>query len=180
MRKWFAKKMIDRFGAQYSYDVSYMEHMLETSPDAFFKFMAVTKLSRHAESAPRDALFAARIVGAMTEDCGPCVQLVVDMAREAGVADATVAAILRHDPGGMSEDAALGFRFADAVIRRCATQDEVREAIRTQWGDKGVIDLTFALQVSRLYPMTKAGLGFAETCSRIAVGDRPVDVAKAA
>lgn len=180
MRKWFAKKMIDRFGAQYDYDVSYMRHMLETSPAAFFKFMAVTKLSRHIETAPRDAAFAARIVGAMTEDCGPCVQLVVNMAREAGMSDKDIDAVLRRDPDAMSEDAATGFRFADAVARRDSEDDNARSEVRKRWGDSGVLDLTFALQVSRLYPMAKAGLGFAKTCSRVTVGERPVDVAKAA
>lgn len=180
MRKWFAKKMIDKFGTHYGYDVGYMRAMLEASPSAFFKFLAVTKLSRHAEAAPKEVLFAARIVGAMTEDCGPCVQLVVDMAREADVSDADIDAVLRRDPAAMSQNVAIGYRFADAVARRTVGEDEARDAVRAAWGEKGVIDLTFALQGSRLYPMTKAGLGFAKACVRINVGDRPVAVAKAA
>lgn len=179
MRRWIAGKAIDRFGAQFDYDVGYMRWLLSVSPHAFFKFLAVTKLSRHAEAAPQKALFAARIVGAMTEDCGPCVQLVVDMARAAMVPDGDIDAILRRDERAMSDEAALAFRFADAVARR-ENADEQREAVRARWGDQGVVDLTFALQASRLYPMVKAGLGYARECVRVKIGGKPVDVARAA
>jgi alkylhydroperoxidase family enzyme len=171
--------MLYALSARYRYDVSYMRHLLEASPSAFFKFIAVSKPSRHAEAAPKEALFAAKLVGAMTEDCGPCVQIVVDMAREAGVPDVDIAAVLSRDIAAMSEAARIGFQFADRVARR-EDADEFREEARGHWGDKGVIDLTFALQVSRLYPMTKAGLGYAKECVRVTVGDRPVAVAKAA
>lgn len=180
MRKWFAKAMIDRFGRKYDYDVSYMRAMLDASPEAFFKFIAVTKLSLHAEAAPKDAVFAAKLVGTLIEDCGPCTQLVADMAREAGVADDVIAAILSRDESAMSADAAIGYLFADAVARRSDDEDAARERVRTAWGEKGVIDLTFALQISRLYPMTKAGLGYAKTCSRVMIGERAIAVAKAA
>lgn len=179
MRRWIARKAINRFGAQFDYDVGYMRWLLSVSPSAFFKFLAVTKLSRHAEAAPQTALFAARIVGAMTEDCGPCVQLVVDMARAARVPDGDIDAILRRDERAMSDEAALAFRFADAVARR-ENADERREAVRSRWGDRGVVDLTFALQASRLYPMVKAGLGYARECVRVKIGGKPVDVARAA
>lgn len=179
MRRWIAGKFLDRFAARYDYDVSYMRALLATSPSVFFKFLAVTKLSRHAEAAPRDALAAARLVGAMTEDCGPCVQIVVDMAREAGVADNEIDAVLRRDPSAMNADTALGFDFADAVARRTGEDDDARDRVRAKWGDKAVVDLTFALQASRLFPMVKAGLGFARECTRVKVGERPVAVAKA-
>ncbi|HNR76183.1 MAG TPA: hypothetical protein PKM48_03580 [Parvularculaceae bacterium] len=179
MRRWIAQRMIDRFGAHYRCDVGYMRHMLDISSPAFFKFIAVAKMSRHGETAPRDALFAARLVGAMTEDCGPCVQIVVDMAREARMADHEIDAVLRRDIAAMSRDAAIAFRFADAVARR-ETADAEREEVRKAWGEKAVIDLTFALQASRLYPMVKAGLGFARECVRVKVGDNQVAVAKAA
>jgi alkylhydroperoxidase family enzyme len=179
MRRFIARKMIAAFGAKYRYDVSYMRAMLETSPTAFFRFLEATKLSRHAEAAPKAALAAARLVGAMSEDCGPCVQIVVDMAREAGVADADIAAILSRDIHAMSEDAAIGFVFADRVARR-EDADAIRDEVRTKWGDKGVLDLTFAVQGSRLFPMIKSGMGYAKECVRVTVGERPVAVAKAA
>jgi len=180
MLRFFAERGLKAFSERYAYDVSYMRHMLKVSPAAFFKFAKLTELSQHCEAAPKDALFAAKLVGAVTEDCGPCVQIAVNMAREAGVDPAQIEAVLKRDRAAMNEDAALGFQFADAVVRRAPSEDEVRDAVRTQWGEAAVIDLTLAVQIGRVYPMVKAGLGFAKTCGRVSIDDAPVDVVKEA
>lgn len=179
MRKWIANRYLDRFSARYRYDVSYLRALLESSPAGFFKFAPFSKLAAHREAAPVTSVFAAKLVGAMSEDCGPCVQIVVDMAREAGVADDDIAAILSRDIPAMSEDAAIGFLFADRIARR-EDAYAIRAEVRAKWGDKGVVDLTFAVQIARLAPMVKAGLGYAKECVRVTVGERPVAVAKAA
>jgi hypothetical protein len=177
MLKSIARSRIRAFSKHYDYDTSYMETVLDTSPAAFFKFANLTKAAQHRESAPIDAYFAAKIAGARAEDCGPCTQLVVDMALEAGMARDQIEAVLRRDFEAMSDDTVLGFRFAEAVIHRAPNENEVRDAVRVAWGEKGVIDLTFSLQLGRMFPMVKAGLGFAKECRRVTVGDKAVDVA---
>jgi alkylhydroperoxidase family enzyme len=171
--------MLARFAARYSYDVSYLRAILAASPAGFFKFAAATRLATHREAAPKEALYAAKLVGARHEDCGPCVQLVVDMARAAGVSDSDIDAVLRRDASAMSAPAEIGFRFAAALVEKGAELDAARDAVRARWGDKGVVDLTFATQASRLFPMVKAGLGYARACTKIQIGDRTV-AAKAA
>jgi hypothetical protein len=181
MRSWIARRTLRAFARRYGYDVSYLLMMLNHSPAAFFKFAPVMKAAAHREAVPIDASFTAKIVGALAEDCGPCTQLVVDMALEAGMPRDQIEAVLRRDPKAMNEATLLGFRFADAVVRRAAeAEDEFRDAVRTQWGPKGVIDLTLALQMGRMFPMVKAGLGYAKECRRVAVGGNNVDVVKQA
>ena len=116
------------------------------------------------------------------EDCGPCAQLVVDMALEAGVPKDQIEAgvVVRRDLRAMNDSVVLAFRFADAIVRRSADEDEHRDAIRAQWGQKGVIDLTFALQMGRMFPMMKAALGYAKECRRISVDGKQIDVVKQA
>jgi hypothetical protein len=80
----------------------------------------------------------------------------------------------------MNEDVALAFRFADAILNRLPGEDDVREAVRAQWGENGVIDLTLSLQIGRIFPMVKAGLGYARECRRVEVAGRPVDVVRRA
>jgi hypothetical protein len=139
------------------------------------------KAAAHREVVPIDASFAAKIVGSLAEDCGPCTQLVVDMALEAGMPEDQIEAVLRRDVRAMNEATTLGFRFADAVARRATeAEDEFRDAVQAQWGQKGVIDLTLALQMGRMFPMVKAGLGYARECRRVAVGGNNVDVVKQA
>ncbi|GJL93833.1 MAG: hypothetical protein DHS20C05_02380 [Hyphococcus sp.] len=178
MLKFFAERGLKDFSDRYDYDVSYMRHMLEISPAAFLKFSKLTELAQHCDAAPVDALFAAKLVGAVTEDCGPCVQLVVNMAREAGVEPAQIEAILKRDHNGMNADAALGFCFADAIVRRAPFEDEVRNDVRASWGEAGIIDLTMAVQIGRVFPMVKAGMGFAKECRRVTIDDTPIDVIK--
>ena len=180
MRSWFARRLLRRYSNHYSYDTSYLEMLLKESPAAFFKFAPLMKALRHREVVPVGASFAAGLVGAKAEDCGPCAQLVVDMALEAGVPKDQIEAVVRRDVRAMNDGVVLAFRFADAIVRQSADADEHRDAVRAQWGQKGVIDLTFALQMGRIYPMMKAALGFAKECRRISVDGNLIDVIKQA
>jgi hypothetical protein len=180
MRKFIARRMLRAFARRYGYDTSYMEMMLRESPRAFFKFAPVMKAAAHRDVVPVEAAFAAKITGALTEDCGPCTQLTVDMALEAGVAKDQIEAVLRRDVHAMHEATALGFRFADAIVHHSADDDVHRDAVRARWGEKGVIDLSMALQMGRLFPMVKLALGYARECRRVTVAGDQVDVIKQA
>jgi len=180
MRSWIARRMLRATSKRYGYDTSYLEMMLKESPSAFFKFAPVMKAAGHREVVPVDASFAAKLVGALAEDCGPCTQLVVDMALEAGMPKDQIEAVLRRDPRAMNDATVLGYRFGDAVVRRSQDDGEYRDAVRAEWGEKGVIDLTLALQMGRMFPMVKAGLGYAKECRRVTVDGHNVDVIKQA
>ena len=180
MRNWIARRMLRATAKRYGYDTTYLDMMLSESPAAFFKFASLMKASSHREVVPLEASFAAKIVGALAEDCGPCTQLCVDMALEAGMPRDQIEAVLRRDPRAMHDSTRLAFRFADAVVRLTPDDEEFRDAVRAQWGQKGVIDLTMALQMGRMFPMVKAGLGYAKECRRVTVDGRDVDVIKQA
>ena len=180
MRKFIARRMLRAFNKRYGYDTSYVETILRESPAAFFKFAPVMKAANHREVVPVEASFAAKITGGMAEDCGPCTQLTVDMAVEAGMAKDQIEAVLRRDVRAMTPDVALGFRFADAIVHRTADDETCREAVRARWGEKGVIDLAMGLQVGRLFPMMKLALGYARECRRVSVGGHQIDVIKQA
>jgi hypothetical protein len=180
MRSFFARRILRAFSKRYHYDVSYLDYMLTQSPGAFFKFAGLAKASSHRDAVPAEASFAAKISGAMAEDCGPCAQLAVDMALQAGMARDQIEAVIRRDVHAMNAETALGFAFANAVLRRSDDQDEWREAVRARWGEKGVIDLAMALQMSRLFPMMKLALGYARECRRVSVDGHGIDVVKQA
>ncbi|MGA7803332.1 hypothetical protein [Bradyrhizobium sp.] len=180
MRKFIARRMLRAFSRRYGYDAGYLEMMLQESPAAFFKFAPVTKAAAHREVVPVEAGFAAKITGAMAEDCGPCTQLTIDMALEAGMAKDQIEAVLRRDVGAMAAATAHGFRFAEAIVTHAADGERHRDAVRARWGEKGVIDLTMALQMGRLFPMVKTALGYAKECRRVTVAGHQIDVVKQA
>ena len=180
MLKWMFGRFIDRFAKRYSYDVSYMRDLLATDTAAFMAFSKVQGLSGYRK-APRDALAAAGIVGTLAEDCGPCTQISVDIATEAGVAPATLRAILAGDEAGMGEAAALAWRFAKASLARDMERcDPLREEIVRRWGEAGLVAIGLTLTKARMYPTLKYALGYGKACSRVTVAGEPASLALAA
>lgn len=170
MMRFLTHRLLDAFARRHGADVAYLHAMVDASPAAFRKFGKVSSLASHREAVPVGASHAARLVGTLVEDCGPCIQLVADMARNAGMDESQIVAVLTGDHGAMSREVALASAFANALARRREDLGDLREQVRERWGERGVIDLTFATQMSRLFPMVKAGLGFAATCGAIRLG----------
>ncbi len=151
-------RVIRRFESQYGYDATYMHEIADASIAAFFKLALAQAMNTHRESISLDALHAARIAAARFEDCGPCAQLVVNMALEAGVAPAMVRAIVARDLPRLSSDAALGLRLTDAVLAHEST-DGIRQDVIARFGDKGLITLAYSIAATRIYPTMKRALG---------------------
>lgn len=172
-------RIIDRFGDRYDYDATYMHEILDVSIAAFFKLAMAQAMSTHREGLPLTALFAARITAVRFEDCGPCAQLVVNMALEAGVAAATVRAIVARDFDAMGEDAALGVAFADAVLAHAST-DALRARALATYGERGLVTLAYAIAATRIYPTMKRVLGYAHTCEQLRVEGDVVPAVRAA
>jgi hypothetical protein len=82
----------------------------------------------------------------MAEDCGPCSQLAVTMAERQGVAPAVIKAIVAGDEHAMTPDAALAYRFAQAVLRHDPGADALREQIVARWGRRALVSLAWAAQ----------------------------------
>lgn len=177
--KFFARRAIKKFAERYNYNADYMYHMLDVAPAAFAKFAPLSRVAAHRDVLPAETAAAAKIRGAMAEDCGPCAQLSIDMAREAGVDESQIAAIVQQDVEAMQETTALGFHFAMAVLANTPQVTICRDAVRAKWGDQGVVELTLALQISRVFPMLKAGLGYAESCQRLQSGTQQFDMIRA-
>ena len=172
----FALRGVER---RYGYDTTYLAALLRDDPAGFYKFALVGLAANHRAAAPVEAYYAAKIVAAMAEDCGPCTQLMVAMAREAGVPGDQVAAVLGRRTEAMSDATARGFAFADAVIGRRPEADAARDAVREAWGDRAVSALTLGMAVGRTFPMVKAGLGYARECRLVVVDGEAVPVVRA-
>lgn len=171
--------IIRRFEARYGYDATYMHEIADASVPAFFKLGLAQAMNTHRESVSLDALYAARIAAVRFEDCGPCAQLVVNMALEAGVKPAMVRAIVARDLPRLSGDASLGLRLADAALAHQST-DGIREEVVSRFGDKGLISLAYSIAATRIYPTMKRALGHARTCERLRVEGENVVAARAA
>ncbi|HEY1632344.1 MAG TPA: hypothetical protein VGF56_13585 [Rhizomicrobium sp.] len=170
--------VLRRFERRYSYDATYLHELACISLAGFRRFVKMQRALNWPDKAPREAWHAAAIAGALTEDCGPCVQIGTDKAIEAGVKPEILAALLSGQPAGA--DAQLAFDYARALLTASDTLDALREQVEARWGKRTLIALTYAAMAARNFPTLKRALGHAKTCQRVRIGDTSVTVLKAA
>lgn len=179
MLKSLLARQIGKMESRWGYDASYIRRVLAVSPSGLLRFGLVSSMV-DAKAAPAAAIAAAKLVGTLAEDCGPCVQIVVDMAAADGVAPQVLRAILAEDEAAMGADAALARRFARASLcRDMAAADPLRDQIAGRWGDKGLVAVSLALTTARMYPTLKYALGYGKACSKVTVDGRAAPMAHA-
>ncbi|MBV9332072.1 MAG: hypothetical protein JOZ55_11010 [Alphaproteobacteria bacterium] len=165
------------FERRYAYDGSYMHEMLDASTPGFLRYAIMQSAGGSWRAgAPVNAWCAAGIAGALVEDCGPCVQIASDMAVEAGMAPATVAALLSGTP--TDADAQLGFDYGRALLNASDNLDELRERIEARWGRKALLAISLRAMTGRNFPVLKRALGHAKSCQRVRVGNAEIAVAQ--
>lgn len=174
MLKFMLSRWLDGFERTWRYDASYMRLVLRVGPASLLKFAIGTRAA-DVRAAPGEALIAAGLVGTLAEDCGPCVQIAVDIAAANGVSPSVLRAIVAGDEVAMGQTAALAWRFARASLARdMATVDPLRDEIVRRWGEKGLVAIGLSLTTARMYPTLKYALGYGRTCSKVVVGGQDV------
>ncbi len=174
MLSWLIRRRIDEFEARHAYDMSYVREMLAASPKAALLFSRALEIGRFQRGVPADVFHVVKLVGVLHEDCGPCVQLGVQLASAAGVAPETLRAVVRGDYPSLPEPCRLAAEFARGVLTRDPDTDELRAQLVKRYGKLGLVSLALALTSSRLYPTVKVALGFGKTCSQVEVAGKVV------
>ena len=160
MLKRFLKRRVEAFERQWDYDATYLKEVVEASPAAMVKITFAQPLVHHRDGAPRDAWLAAAIATTKAADCAPCFELVLKMARASGMADPLVVAIASGVEEAMTEEAALGYAFARAVLARDIEESaRLRAKIVRTWGRKALVALSTAVATASFYPTLKWGMG---------------------
>lgn len=171
MIRYMFNKFLVSMQNRYDYDVSYMQEILNEDLSAFIKFMGFQTMSSHMKHLPVEQAFAARIRAIIWDDCGPCTQLVVNMALEAGVEPDIVQAIVAKDLDKLPEETRLVVEFTELVLAHNPEADELRKTVENLWGRKGVITLAYCISSCRVYPAVKYAMGYGQACSRIDVNE---------
>ncbi|HWE75232.1 MAG TPA: hypothetical protein VG328_18885 [Stellaceae bacterium] len=170
MLKWFLRRQIAGFERAWNYDATYLREMNDIDPKALTTFWKVQRLTRYRKGVPLAPYCAAGIVAAMSEDCGPCTQLGIDMAERQGVDPAILRAVVARDYQAMPFEVALAVRFTEATLRHAPEADDLREEVVRHWGRRGLISLSFAMLAARMYPTLKYALGHGQACTRLKIG----------
>jgi hypothetical protein len=124
--------------------------------------------SNYRRALPKDAFHIARLATDKVEDCGTCVQIVVNLALKDGVAAQLLQAALDEDFANMPLDLVDVYNFATSIANREDAPD-LRQRLIARYGDEAFIELALAVAVPRVYPTLKRALGYAVSCSKVNV-----------
>jgi hypothetical protein len=174
MFKWLMHRGMARFERRWNYDATYVHEMIEADPWAAWMLQRAASLGTYRKGVPADALAAAGLTAVKHEDCGPCTQLGVSMAEQAGIDPNVLRAVLTETPAMMNPDVALAWRFTRATLDRDPAAQRYRDEIVQRWGTKAVMSLAFAIVTARLYPTVKYAMGHGQACTRIVVAGAPI------
>jgi len=179
MLKWIIRNRLAAFERKYEYDMSYAREILDADTRAFFAFARIGGIGAYRKDVPKNMYWGAKLVGTVSEDCGPCTQLLVAMAIEDGADPKMLSAVLANNEAAMTEEVLLGVRFARAALAHAPEADEHRDEILKRHGQRAIVSLSFAICAARFYPTLKYALGHGKACQRVVVAGEPVAVARA-
>lgn len=165
MLRWLIRRRLDVEEKKLGESVDYLRHVVDVSPAAFLRFASVMPFANSRKTLPQDAWFVAQIVAAQNEDCGTCLQITVNLARQSGVDRGLLRATLDGDCHAMSQEMVDVYEFTKCVIHATGEEDALREALRKRYGDRALIELSYAIASARIPPTVKRSLGFAKSCS---------------
>jgi alkylhydroperoxidase family enzyme len=145
--------------------MDWVRDFYRVSPSGFWKFTRFLPLARHRQAASKEAFAIAHLIGARSEDCGGCVQIVVNRALGDGVDPAVLRAVLDDRPQELAPDLAAVMAYAKAVADRGDDVVDRSAALCRSIGETAVCELAVAVATARLFPVIRRGLGHAESCA---------------
>jgi hypothetical protein len=161
-----SRQALQDFGRRFDYDVSYLLELADISPEAFRAFEAAMPMSRVQKAAPAEALHIAKIAGMRAQDCGPCTELSLKLAREAGLAESVIQGAL-HGGKGLSPEQLEIHDYARAVALNENLDPGLLFRLEARLGKAAVAEIAVNLVGVRIYPTLKRALGHAKSCALV-------------
>lgn len=167
--KWLLHRFISQFEQRFDYNMGYARELLDTSLRAFMLYTLMGQPAAYRRDVPKDAWYTVKIVAARAEDCGPCLQLVMNMAEADGVPASTRRAVWARDEAAMSEDVRLAWRYAEAAFAHAPDLGDCCAAIEQRWGRRALHSLALSMTASRGFPALKYALGHGQHCQAVRI-----------
>lgn len=143
--------------------LDYMRDIAAHAPAAFRLLGRVSQLGQSLK--PSHAAHLAGLGAAMHDDCGTCVQIHINLARQDGVSEDTLRRAVMGEAGTLPPPLAEAFRFGEAVAANDPEMHEVRETLEAALGKRAVFEMAVGIGFARFYPTVKRALGHAKSCA---------------
>lgn len=162
MIRWLAHKLIDRAEARLGVPLEYTHTIADADIGLLSRYNRIFGFLDPIRHVPVEAYHTARLIGALSADCGSCVEAEINLAKSAGMGEPMIRSILTG--GELPEPLEAVARLSRAVTSDRGDDADAREVIRSAYGDKGLIELSFAMNGAALLPSIKRAMGHATTC----------------
>jgi hypothetical protein len=149
--------------------LDYQRDMAAAAPGSALRLQEIARLIRENQSVPEHVSLMAALGATMAEDCGDCVQIYVNLARQAGIDKSIVKAALENRLSDLPGDLKLGFCFGRVVSENDPMLLEKGAALEARFGRKALVDLALVIAMARFYPTVKRALGHSRTCAKTRV-----------
>lgn len=155
---------IDSFENHYAYDCTYIRQLSDNSNEAYKAFVEFLPMGQVGSSLEKEVLWTAKISAMLTEDCGACVQLNINMALEAGLSKELVQKIVLN-ADTLNDDLHRVFDFAKAIASNQSDHEEKQKKILELLKPEQLAELSVAIASTKVYPTIKRALGQFKSCS---------------
>jgi hypothetical protein len=153
---------IESFERQYNYDSGYIKEILDASEKGYQAYEGFLPMAHFINKCPADAYFVAKLVTMKTEDCGPCLQLNVTMAKEAGVDPEVIKAALGNGDD-LKGELKMVFDYTQGVLYN--NDQGAREQVLEHYGKEILVELSIGIASARIFPTLKKAIKGNTFCS---------------
>ncbi len=148
--------------------LGYLRTVADASAAAFVKLGAFAPLAGHRKAMPPTVWHLARLAATEVQDCGTCVQIVVNQARADGVPASILQGVLAGDETRLDDAERLALRYGRAIASREDARTVVGE-VRDWFGQEILVELALAVATAQVFPILKRGLGQDLACALVTV-----------
>ncbi|MEM7469331.1 MAG: hypothetical protein AAF387_20940 [Pseudomonadota bacterium] len=173
-----AHREISAFEKQWRYDGGYMHDIADADLEAISRFSLLQEFAEFRGDTPTEAWYIFKLLGCLSEDCGPCAQLVVEMALSEELPPDMLAAVLAGKRELLSPLQRLYYDYACAVITHDITIAELGQRLVEEHGATSTVAAGIALITGKAYPVMKYALGHGQHCAQISLGENLIRVTK--
>jgi AhpD family alkylhydroperoxidase len=145
--------------------LDYLREIAANAPASFRALGRVSQIGQSLKAVDRHAAHMAALGAAMHDDCGTCVQIHINLARQDGVPDDVLRRAVMGEAGTLPARLAASFRFGEAVAANDPEMHELREKLEADLGKRAVIEMAIGIAFARFYPTIKRALGHAKSCA---------------
>jgi hypothetical protein len=164
MIKSILKRQITQEEVRVGASTDWARHVLKYSTEAFLKYVLLIPLSRHRRHASAEAISVAKLIAVEKEDCGSCVQIAINEAKEMGVSKEIIRDVIQHKFNQLPTELQITVNFAVAILERNSQENEAREKLILALGERAHVEISIAIATARFYPTVKRALGFSQAC----------------